>query len=132
MCSDLKKSSILPPNSRKWKILLRSAAVFFALFAAVEIFLGLFLRVYCFIPLDLLNIFGSIRLWRFSNAWRIYFIFMSAMSAMLEWFLADMLAMIPEESGVLPVIVFAAMALHIIVFFVLLNYPGSRYSDAGK
>ena len=122
MCSELNKLNSLPPVGRKWKFLLRGTAVFFALFAAVEIFTGIILDIYCFIPLDLLNIAGSIMLWRFSNAWRIYFVVMAALSVMLEWWIIDMLAIVPEETGILPYIIPAAMALHITAGIILVIY----------
>ena len=132
MCSDVKTINNLSLEHRKWNFLLRSAAVFFALFAVAEIIFGLLLSVYCFIPLDLLNIFGSIMLWRFSNPWRIYFIVVSALYVMLEWFTADLLMMLKEECGVLPFVVFTAMVLHIVGGIILLIYPGGRGNAAGK
>ena len=131
MCSEQDNLNCLPPVCRKWKILLRGTAVFFAFFAAAEIFTGIIFDIYCFIPLDLLNITGSIMLWRFSNAWRIYFVVMAALSVMLEWCIMDMLAIVPEETGILPYIVPAVMALHIAVGIILLLFPGGRYT-AGK
>lgn len=126
MCSDLKNNS-LPPDSRKWKILLRSAAVFFALFAAVEIFLGVIMQIYCFIPLDLLNIFGSIMLWRSgSTAWRIYFVIMTALSVMLEIFTLELLAIVPEEAGLLPIVIPAVIALQTAAGVILAVSPPFR------
>ena len=120
MCSDLKNNS-LPPNRRKWKILLRSAAVFFA---AVEIFLGVIMQIYCFIPLDLLNIFGSIMLWRSgSTAWRIYFVIVTALSVMLEIFTLELLAIVPEEAGLLPIIIPAVIALQTAAGVILVLFP---------
>ena len=104
---------------------------FFALFAIAEIILGVLWGVYCFIPLDLVNISGSIMLWRFSTAWRIYFVVMAALYATLEWFTADLLAMLNEECGVLPFVIFSAMALHIVAGIILLIYPGSRKKSTG-
>ncbi len=123
MCSDLKNNS-LPPNRRKWKILLRSAAVFFALFAAAEIVIGIILQIYCFIPLDLLNIFGSVMLWRSgSTAWRIYFVTVTALSVMLEIFTLDLLAIVPEEAGSLPVVIPAVIALQTAAGVILVLFP---------
>ena len=127
MCSDLNKLNKLPPGCRVWIFLLRGTAVFFAIFAIAEIVLGALLNVYCFIPLDLLNLFGSIMLWRFSNAWRIYFVIMSSLYMMLEWFTADLIASMPEEAGILPGIIPAAMVLHAAAGTILLIYPGSRF-----
>ena len=123
MCSDLKNNS-LPPNRRKWKILLRSAAVFFALFAAAEIVIGIILQIYCFIPLDLLNISGSIMLWRSgSTAWRIYFVIVAALSVMLEIFTLDLLAIVPEEAGILPIVIPAVIALQNAAGVIIVLFP---------
>ena len=131
MCSDLKNNS-LPPNRRKWKILLRSAAVFFALFTAAEIVIGIILQIYCFIPLDLLNIFGSVMLWRSgSTAWRIYFVIVTALSVMLEIFTLDLLAIVPEEAGLLPIVIPAVIALQTAAGAVLVIAPDSRFADKG-
>ena len=133
MCSDSEKLKDLPPANRKWKILLRSTAAFFAVFAAAEIICGVLLQIYCFIPLDLLNIFGSIMLWLYSKAWRIYFIVMAMLYAMLDWFIYDMLVMLQEEAGFLLLAVPAVMLLHIAAGVILLIYPGGSRSDtAGK
>ena len=113
-----------------WNILLRSTAVFFAVFALAEMICGVLLKVYCFIPLDLLNIFGSIMLWRFSKAWRIYFIFMAMLYAMLEWFFYDMLSMLQDDSGWLKAVAAAVMAVHIVAGIILLIYPGGSGRDA--
>ena len=123
MCSDLKNNT-LPPDCRKWKILLRSAAVFFAIFAATEITLGLVLKIYCFIPFDLLNIFGSIMLWRSgSTAWRMYFAVVTALSVMLEIFTLDLLAVVPEEAGILPIVIPAVIALQTAAGLILAVSP---------
>ena len=131
MCSELNKLNSLPPVGRKWNFLLRGTAVFFALFAVAEIITGRVLGIYCFIPLDLLNIAGSIMLWRFSNAWRIYFVVMAALSVMLEWCIMDMLFIVPEETGILPYIIPAVMALHITAGIIMLLFPGRRAAAGG-
>ena len=82
------------------------------------------MQIYCFIPLDLLNIFGSIMLWRSgSTAWRIYFVIMTALSVMLEIFTLELLAIVPEEAGLLPIVIPAVIALQTTAGGILVLFP---------
>ena len=90
------------------------------------------MQIYCFIPLDLLNISGSIMLWRSgSTAWRIYFVIVTALSVMLEIFTLELLAIVPEEAGILPVVIPVVIALQTTAGAVLVIAPDSRFADKG-
>ena len=82
------------------------------------------MQIYCFIPLDLLNIFGSVMLWRSgSTAWRIYFVTVTALSVMLEIFTLDLLAIVPEEAGILPIVIPAVIALQNAAGVIIVLFP---------
>ena len=117
-------------SSKAWKNIVYAVGIFYIIESIADIFSGIILSEYRFIPTDILNIIAGVMLLRHSNICRIYLAIMSGIYLLISLLTAAIFVFIPELhnefEGTVFKLVCGLLPLLLILFagalFILLNH----------